>query len=57
MLSNFIPYNEPIVTVEDAVELHLSQPNLMALEARSPNMEGKGAINIHLADMPWRRNT
>jgi len=32
--------------VEDAAELQLAQPHLVSLEARPPNMEGKGAIPI-----------
>ncbi|CAJ0790969.1 hypothetical protein LMG7141_02444 [Ralstonia condita] len=46
VLSNFIPDDERIVTVEDAAELQLTQPNLVSLEARPPNMEGKGAVTI-----------
>jgi len=46
VLSNFIPSTERIVTVEDAAELQLSQPHLVSLEARPPNLEGKGAISI-----------
>ena len=46
VLSNYIPDDERIVTVEDAAELQLSQPNLISLEARPPNSEGKGAVTI-----------
>ncbi|ACD21168.1 ATPase, T2SS/T4P/T4SS family [Paraburkholderia phytofirmans] len=46
VLSSYIPDSERIVTVEDAAELQLSQPNLVSLEARPANMEGKGAIHI-----------
>lgn len=46
MMSSFIPNNERIVTVEDAAELSLQQPNLVSLEARPANVEGKGAISI-----------
>ncbi|MFN7784159.1 MAG: ATPase, T2SS/T4P/T4SS family [Lysobacterales bacterium] len=46
VLSGFIPFNERVVTVEDAAELQLPQPNLVALEARPPNQEGKGEVRI-----------
>lgn len=46
VLSSYIPDDERIVTVEDAAELQLHQPNLVSLEARPANMEGKGAVPI-----------
>ncbi|MCK9366887.1 MAG: Flp pilus assembly complex ATPase component TadA [Metallibacterium scheffleri] len=46
ILSNFIPGDERVVTVEDAAELKLSQPNLVSLEARPANVEGKGLVSI-----------
>jgi len=46
VLSNFIPDQDRIVTIEDAAELKLVQPNLVSLESRPPNLEGRGAITI-----------
>ena len=46
VLSSFIPADERIVTVEDAKELQLHQEHVLALEARPPNIEGRGEITI-----------
>jgi pilus assembly protein CpaF len=46
VLSSFIPDDERIITVEDAAELQLRQEHVVRLEARPPNIEGKGAITI-----------
>ncbi|BCT77119.1 type II secretion system protein E [Sinomonas cyclohexanicum] len=46
VLSSFIPHNERIVTIEDAVELQLQQDHVVRLESRPPNIEGTGAITI-----------
>ena len=46
VLSGFIPTTDRIVTIEDAAELRLVQPHVIRLEARPPNIEGRGAIPI-----------
>ena len=46
ILSGYIPNDERIVTIEDAAELQLQQEHVVRLEARPPNIEGKGAIRI-----------
>jgi pilus assembly protein CpaF len=46
LMSSFIPDDERIITVEDAAELQLTQPNLIGLESRPPNAEGKGQVAI-----------
>jgi len=46
VLSSYIPESDRVVTIEDAAELRLSQPHVVRLEARPPNIEGRGAIPI-----------
>lgn len=46
VLSSFIPVDERIVTVEDAVEMRLEQPHVLQLESRPRNIEGKGEVAI-----------
>lgn len=46
-LSEFIPEEERVITIEDSAELQLSHiPNLVRLETREANAEGEGAIGI-----------
>ncbi|MGQ9516521.1 MAG: CpaF family protein [Anaerolineae bacterium] len=46
ILSGFIPNDERIITIEDAAELQLRQEHVVTMEARPPNIEGKGAVTI-----------
>jgi len=46
VLSAFIPGDERIITIEDAVELQLQQEHVVRLEARPPNIEGRGEVTI-----------
>ena len=45
VLSAFIPSEERIITIEDPAELQLQQANVVRLETRPPNVEGKGAVH------------
>lgn len=46
VLSLFIPQGERVITVEDSAELKLTHPNIVTLEARPANVEGKGRVTI-----------
>ena len=46
-LSNFIPHDERIITIEDSAELKISGiPNLISMETRNANTAGAGQITI-----------
>lgn len=47
ILSNFIPEDERIITIEDSAELQIRNiSNLVRLEARNANVEGKNEVSI-----------
>ncbi len=43
-LSNYVPEQERIVTIEDSAELKLQQAHVVRLETRPPNIEGTGLV-------------
>jgi len=46
VISQFIPDDERIITIEDAAELRLKKSHWGRLESRPPNVEGKGTVSI-----------
>lgn len=46
IISNFIPENERIITIEDTFEININHENVVRLESRLPNIEGSGEITI-----------
>ncbi|MDY6307014.1 MAG: CpaF family protein [Oribacterium sp.] len=46
-LSSYIPSDERIITIEDSAELQIKTiPNIVRMETRNANAEGKGAVTI-----------
>jgi pilus assembly protein CpaF len=46
ILSQYIPNDERIITIENAAELQLRQEHVITLESRPPNIEGRGEVTI-----------
>jgi Flp pilus assembly CpaF family ATPase len=46
VLSSAIPAQERVVTIEDCAELRLRRNHVVRLEARPPNLEGRGAVTV-----------
>lgn len=46
VLAGFVPSHERIITIEDAAELHLDHPHVVALEARPPGPDGQGGVTL-----------
>ena len=46
VLSSYIPADDRVVTIEDAVELQLQQAHVVRLESRPANIEGRGEVTI-----------
>ncbi|MBX7161128.1 MAG: CpaF family protein [Acidimicrobiia bacterium] len=46
VLAGAIPSSERLITIEDAAELALAQPHVVALQARPPGVEGTGEVTV-----------
>jgi len=46
VLSSLIPRDERVVTIEDSAELAFDHPNLVSLETRTRNIEGRGEVSV-----------
>lgn len=45
VLSEYIPFDERVVSIEDSAELHMKQDHVVRLETRPPNIEGRGEVS------------
>lgn len=45
-LACYVPEQERMITIEDMAEMRITHPHVVSLEARPPNLEGKGEITI-----------
>lgn len=46
VVASSIPNYERVITIEDSAELRLNRPNVVGMEARPSNVEGKGEVTI-----------
>lgn len=46
VVATSIPNGERVITIEDSAELRLDRPNVVGMEARPANVEGKGEVTI-----------
>jgi pilus assembly protein CpaF len=46
VIATSIPHGERVITIEDSAELRLDRPNVVGMEARPANVEGKGEVSI-----------
>ena len=46
VLSSLIPRHERVITIEDSAELAFDHPNLVSLETRARNIEGRGEVTV-----------
>jgi pilus assembly protein CpaF len=46
MLSRYFDPQERVITIEDSAELKLDQTNVISLETRSPDRDGKGGVSL-----------
>ncbi|MGH2732222.1 MAG: CpaF family protein [Actinomycetota bacterium] len=46
VLSGSIPTQERVITIEETAELRLARSHVVSLEARPPNIEGKGEVTV-----------
>ena len=46
VISQYIPSDERVVTIENAAELQMRQEHVVTLESRPPNIEGRGEVTI-----------
>lgn len=46
VIAGSIPLGERVITIEDSAELRLDRPNVIGMEARPANVEGRGEVSI-----------